>query len=230
MGLSDNLTKRGGSAFLVPDCGEALVSLTDLSPRIEVYPYYHRHRVPGALRDCYLREGAARRLCQAAEQLPEGIRMVVLDGWRPYEVQLALYEMTKALLKKDGARSAENIVRELEKFVAYPSDDPENPSPHMTGGAVDLTLADELGWLDMGTDFDEFTEKAKSDWFERLRDPGGNEIAIRNNRRLLRRTMLEAGFRNYEEEWWHYDFGNLPWAAITDETPIYKGIKLQTNV
>ena len=24
--------------------------------------------------------------------------------------------------------------------------------------------------------------------------------------------MTEAGFQNYEEEWWHYDYGNVTWA------------------
>ncbi len=228
--VTDISTRRGESVLLVYECGEPLVSLTNISPKIKVYPYYYLHRVQGAFQDCYLREGAAQKLRHAAEQLPEGIHLVVLDGWRPYEVQLALYEMTKAILLKNGEVTEKNITRELEKFVAYPSDDPEAPSRHMTGGAVDLTLADDQGWLDMGTDFDEFTDKAKTDWYDDRSNLSANEIIVRNNRTLLKQMMVNVGFRNYEEEWWHYDYGNQPWAALTNEIAFYKGIKLPKNV
>ena len=32
------------------------------------------------------------------------------------------------------------------------------------------------------------------------------------NRCILFHSMKEAGFQNYEEEWWHYDYGNVTWA------------------
>ena len=90
----------------------------------------------------------------------------------------------------------------------------------MTGGAVDLTLADMQGhYLPMGGNFDETEEHSYTDYYndhEKLRDPK-NAIA-RNNRNTLRRVMQEAGFTNYEREWWHYDFGNRQWAERTGET------------
>lgn len=208
----------------IHETGEPLVSLSNLSHKIKVFPYYFHHNVPGALNNCYLREGAAQRLARAAEQLPARLTLVVLDGWRPYEVQLALYEITKEFFRTTYGLKEDEVLQELAKFVAPPSADPDNPSPHMTGGAIDLTIADQDGWLDMGTGFDEFTEKSQTDWYERIPRPNERERTIRENRRLLQRVMSAAGFRNYEQEWWHYDYGNQRWAMLTKQTALYKGI------
>ncbi|AJY77575.1 D-alanyl-D-alanine dipeptidase [Paenibacillus beijingensis] len=206
------------------ETGEPLVSLSDISPRIKVLPYYFHHNVPGALNDCYLRAGAAQRLALAAENLPDGCCFVVLDGWRPSEVQRALYETIRESFRRKGMNESE-VARELAKFVAYPSDNVDMPSPHMTGGAVDLTIADPEGWLDMGTGFDEFTVKARTDWYERAALLTETELKIRTNRRLLKQVMANAGFENYDEEWWHYDYGNQRWAMLTGGQAIYKGVR-----
>jgi D-alanyl-D-alanine dipeptidase len=34
--------------------------------------------------------------------------------------------------------------------------------------------------------------------------------SARDNRLLLRRLMTDAGFVNYANEWWHYDFTHGP--------------------
>ncbi|KIL40394.1 hypothetical protein SD70_14080 [Gordoniibacillus kamchatkensis] len=201
-----------------------MVPLSNLSPRIKVFPYYYHHNVTGAMNECYLRAGAAQRLVQAAGKLPKGLHFLVLDGWRPYEVQKALYDMTKEAFEKKGM-SEDEVRREISKFVAYPSDDADAPSPHMTGGAVDLTIAGADGWLDMGTGFDEFTEKARTDWYETAKALSEAERAVRDNRRLLKQAMTEAGFRSYDEEWWHFDYGNIPWGKATNQVAIYKGVK-----
>ena len=71
--------------------------------------------------------------------------------------------------------------------------------------------------VDMGTVFDEFEEIAHSDYFERE----GAEESVRLNRRLLYNVMMEAGFTNYDCEWWLYDWGNRSWARINKCTSIY---------
>lgn len=215
----------GYRSIPIHETGERLVSLSNLSPKIKVSPFYFQQKIPEAINDCYLRQGAAERLLRAAERLPDGLHFVVLDGWRPYEVQLALYEIHKETLRKTNGMTEGRVLQELSKFVAYPSENPDTPSPHMTGGAVDLTIADSEGWLDMGTGFDEFTEKAKTDWFESRTEFEHQEEKIRSNRRLLKTVMTSAGFMNYENEWWHYDYGNQRWAMSTGETAIYKGLR-----
>ena len=105
-------------------------------------------------------------------------------------------------------------------FVSYPSEDPDCPFVHSTGGAVDLTIVDPEGReLDMGTGFDDFSDAANTAYFEKN---GSQEI--RDNRRLLYNVMLAAGFTNYPSEWWHYDFGDRFWAAIKNTDSIYQGI------
>jgi D-alanyl-D-alanine dipeptidase len=208
----------------IHECAEPLLPLTGLSERIHVYPYYAMQGYPGALPECYLRKSAAIRLVQAAESLPPGYKLVVLDGWRPYQVQLSLYEGWKQHLLDQGWQEGEALRRELTKYVAYPSENPERPPRHLTGGAVDLTISDADGWLDMGTDFDDFSPRAATRFFEELDDSDERTNRIRRNRRLLYHVMITAGFTNYSEEWWHYDYGNQAWASIRGTTAIYGGI------
>ena len=74
----------------------------------------------------------------------------------------------------------------------------------------------------MGTEFDHFGPRAAAMYFE---EPGRDE-RIRDNRRLLREAMLSEGFRQDEDEWWHYDFGNQIWAATFDKPFAIYGEKM----
>jgi len=206
------------------ECGEAMVPLSAFSPRITVYPAYYHRGYAGAQTEAYLRKGAAERLALAAEQLPAGYRLVVLDGWRSHEVQDSLYEGFRQSLIAQGWTDEDAIARELGKFVAKPTTDLEKPSPHLSGGAVDLTIAGPDGWLAMGTDFDDFSELAATRSFEEIREPAEKEIEIRDNRRLLYHAMIQAGFTNYAQEWWHYEYGTRSWARQTRQLPFYGGI------
>ncbi|MEG2859301.1 MAG: M15 family metallopeptidase [Clostridia bacterium] len=77
-------------------------------------------------------------------------------------------------------------------------------SGHSRGCAVDLTLVDETGApLDMGGDFDLMDARSHHG----ARDVGKRQAA---NRKLLRRIMLDAGFDDYESEWWHYTVKDEP--------------------
>ena len=53
---------------------------------------------------------------------------------------------------------------EAQRYVSIPSADLTRPSPHATGGAVDLSVLDPNGrLLDMGTKFDHFGIEGQSD-------------------------------------------------------------------
>ncbi|UZM97087.1 hypothetical protein OL548_17645 [Lysinibacillus sp. MHQ-1] len=53
-----------------------------------------------------------------------------------------------------------NYCRQLKKYVALPSAEAAHLAPHLTGGAIDITLADRQGKaLNLGTAFDEMNEK-----------------------------------------------------------------------
>ena len=47
---------------------------------------------------------------------------------------------------------------------------------------------------------------------------------VRDNRRLLYETMINAGFTNLPSEWWHYDYGTKFWGYFTGKKALYKGI------
>jgi D-alanyl-D-alanine dipeptidase len=206
------------------ECGEPLLPLSNLSNKLTVYPIYYHQGYEGTQTEAYLRVSAAKRLVQAAEQLPDGYRLVVLDGWRSYQVQKSLYERFRQNLLAQGWEEGQALSAELSKYVAFPREDVQKPTPHLSGGAVDVTIEGPNGWLEMGTEFDDFSELAATRFYEEMTSDSERERLIRDNRRLLYHLMTDAGFVNYPKEWWHYEFGTLTWARHKKTHAIYGGI------
>lgn len=202
------------SALPITECGERLVPMSLAPEPIKVFPAYARLGIPGAVPECFVREGVYRALLHAARQLPDGIGMVVLDGWRPWRVQQYLFDtLHEAIHHHHPALDDGELMVRTREFVSLPSRDPMAPSPHLTGGAVDVTLCDADGMpLDMGTQFDEALPASHTDHFETLPALSSAQCQARNNRRLLYHVMREAGFTNLPSEWWHYDYGDQLWA------------------
>jgi zinc D-Ala-D-Ala dipeptidase len=75
--------------------------------------------------------------------------------------------------------------------------------------ALDITLLDENGnEFDMGTGFDDLTERSHPDLEQVLLAKGDIAQTQIDNRQLLRDAMAQAGFVGIRSEWWHYDFGD----------------------
>ena len=215
---------EGSGALLgveVPDaveCGEALVDITDLHPRIRYAASYLEMGIEGAPSRCLVRSGVYERLCAALELLPVAYSFLIYDTLRPLAVQRALFEDYKGKLAAEHPELDEAELEErTSEFVARPVKDALRPSSHQTGGAVDLTLLKGGQAVDMGTEFDEFAPVAHAAHFERP----GMDAAVRDNRRLLHNVMREAGFTHYEGEWWHFDYGDRQWAACLGCAPRY---------
>jgi D-alanyl-D-alanine dipeptidase len=128
---------------------------------------------------CYLHTDTARLLRKAvALAAPLGLKLKILDAFRPAEAQWALW----------------NHLPDPD-YIA----DPRRGSPHSMGAAVDLTLIDrESGSeLDFGTGFDDMRPAS---WH--------GDVTIspsaQRNRALLLGLMTAAGFDFYHREWWHY--------------------------
>jgi D-alanyl-D-alanine dipeptidase len=138
-----------------------------------------------------------RRLAVAARALPEPYGLVVLDGWRPPGFQRELL-----------AYYRDRYGGGTEGYVADPDDRRVVP-PHVTGGAVDLTLSAGGVPLALGTDFDDFTERAHLAALEG-RTADRLPAALR---RLLARVLSAQGFAPYPLEWWHWSHGDQRWAA-----------------
>lgn len=196
---------------------DALVEVRSISPRIIDEPKYHQMGLAGSRAVAVIREGVAERLERVANGLPAGMKLIVWDAWRSFETQQALYEAWMAdLARKHTEWSQEVLHRETARYVSVPSRDPNCPAPHITGGAVDLTLADADGRpLDLGTDFDAFVPEAGATALE------STPSSARDNRRLLFWSMAAEGFTAYVEEWWHFDFGDQFWGSITGRPARY---------
>ena len=130
---------------------------------------------------CYLLDLVVSELVKVQQDLKKmNLGLKIFDGFRPFYVQ--------------------------EKFWAIPSArpflaDPRRGGKHTRGTAVDLTLIDleTKKELDMPSGFDEFTERAASDY------QGATELQ-KKNRGILQAVMERHNFQRIKSEWWHFDY------------------------
>jgi D-alanyl-D-alanine dipeptidase len=143
-----------------------------------VLPGYEANRA-------YLRREAAEALARVQRRLRSGgMGLKVFDGYRPVRATLGMVEW---------ARRTDQMHLIEDGYIA-------SHSRHNLGLAVDLTLVDfSVGGreVDMGTPYDTFSEQAH------YANATGRTLRYRQ---LLRRVMESEGFRQYEQEWWHYSF------------------------
>lgn len=130
---------------------------------------------------CYLHKKAVDALIAVQKELSTmGLGLKVFDGYRPLSVQQMMWDAVQD-----------------ERYVSNPA---KNKGRHTRGTAVDLTLVDcEGNELEMPTAFDDFTEKAHSDYSDLSE-------AVLRNRTLLAEVMERHGFQRLPTEWWHFDF------------------------
>lgn len=186
---------------------------------LENPPYYER--IPGSISELFVRRSVGERLKRVNARLAAGgLELYLFDAWRPQAVQRYFHDVWfPAWLKKrmphlEGAA----LVEEVENYWSAPTAGAGSPSPHSTGGAVDLTIRFVATGqpLFMGGLFDDVTEDAWSDAYERRAAVSMSDEDARANRRLLFWVMAEEGFANNPTEWWHYSWGDQMWARLTD--------------
>lgn len=211
----------------IKDNGEQLIQIGGDHPRVFIHPIYYAQQIPSSLQSIYLRESAYERLKLALSLLPQKYSFILYDGYRPLQVQQFLFTQFSEQIKSQNPTFTEQQVKqETLKYVAFPSLNKEYPAPHLTGGAIDLTIGDSNGnALHLGTAFDEMNKKSATRYFEQNAEENSE---ARDLRRLLYNCMTTAGFMNYSEEWWHYDFGNISWARRTgSENAIYGAVEAE---
>ncbi len=215
---------------------EPLVDLADYGivglnhfSRIDNPPY---HQVfPGAITQLLLRRSVAERLASVDAGLRrDGLMLFVHDAYRPTAVQAYAHDvwMPARLRETDPSLEGEALLAAVEQYWARPTTDPASPSPHLTGGAVDLTLASAHSGqcLFMGSIFDELTEIGHTDHLETFEPRSYSDGEAQTNRRRLYWAMIDAGFCNQPYEWWHYSWGDQMWARLTDEPAAFYGAAL----
>ena len=98
--------------------------------------------LPGALPRGWVRGGWPSAWRGVAASLPDGHGLVVWDGYRPIATQAALYgAYLEELTMVHPDWPADALEEAAARYVTPPSRSLVAPPPHLTGGAVDLTLA-----------------------------------------------------------------------------------------
>ena len=183
-------------------------------------PYYHA--IPGAIDVIAMREGAAKRLQHANDVLGlVELELWVFDAWRPQAVQIYFHDqwLPNELKRRDPSLSGDALLAQVETYWAAPSAGDDAPSPHSTGGAIDLTIRWRNGdplW--MGSLFDDASAIANTAHFEGAATDAAFSFSAeeaRANRRLLYWLMRDAGFASNPNEWWHFSYGDQMWAQLT---------------
>jgi D-alanyl-D-alanine dipeptidase len=192
--------------------------------RIKIRPMYYELGF-NLVSDVYGRRIVLEKILAALEKIPQNYGLTIWDVYRPRAVQKKLFEWMRAEIKKNyPALTDEENLLEAQKYMSLPSQigDAYCP-PHLSGGAIDLTLHDRAtgNEIDMGTIFDDCTERAHRDYFEHATDLDAHSLLIRNHRRTLRQAMEAAGFTTYQYEWWHYDIGTILWQKATGKEALF---------
>ncbi|MEK9174939.1 MAG: M15 family metallopeptidase [Patescibacteria group bacterium] len=188
------------------DCSEELVSIEKFfvsnSQKIFLSPVWSKKDVPVMV----LRENALEKLLKVSRGLKGKYFFKVTDAYRSVSLQRKLFsQVCQEVKTEDNSLSEEETKTRARRFVADPD---FGVPPHSTGGAIDLTLVDELGSeFDMGTKIDVLDDRAET--FSSKITP-----EQMSNRVFLLGVMEKEGFVNLASEWWHYSYGDQYWAAF----------------
>ena len=172
----------------------------------------------------YVRTDVLNRLKEAADSLGDQYKLVLRAGHRPVEVQEKLLELcAKDYKGENPGVSDEDALSHARTFV----DDPSLTLPsHCGGGSVDVELYDVTlnSLVDFGSprDLDDDISYLHS-----------NRITPKQkeNRMLLLKSMLNAGFASCYSEWWHFSYGDKTWAWFYGkQDSLYDFISLEDKV
>ena len=189
---------------------EGFAHVTDLCENVILeIRYFSSYNFVGKRIDGYaapqaiLSEPAARALCKAAAAAEvKGYTLKIFDAYRP---QAAVDHFVR--WGKDAAdiRMKPIFYPNVDKAHVFDLGYIASRSGHSRGSTVDLTLVNRQSGkeVDMGTPFDFFGEASHH-------GAKGMTQQQEANRAVLLGLMEKAGFKRYDEEWWHYTLKNEP--------------------
>lgn len=197
------------AAIPVADCGEPLMDV-----RGTLLVDDRRADATGAY--AHLRHGVLDRLGHAQSLLPDGLRLLYVEGYRPPGLQRRYFvDYADELRAANPAWPDEQVNQAASRYVS-----PPQIAPHSAGAAVDLTLVDADGTeLDMGTRVNASPEESHGACYT---DADSISSQARANRTVLAAALSAAGLINYGTEWWHWSYGDRYWALMTGQpTALY---------
>jgi D-alanyl-D-alanine dipeptidase len=195
-------------------------------------------RIPGyEAPRCLLTVPAARALAAVQDQLrSRGLSLKIYDCYRPQRAVDAFVAWGEDL---GDQRMKREFYPTVDKSRIFADGYIASRSGHSRGSTVDLTLVpvptpEQPAFdasapqrsceapqserfpdtsVDMGTGFDCFSPLSHTD------NPAIGGAAM-EHRQLLKSLMLEQGFRNLAEEWWHYTLMDEPYPDTYFDSPI----------
>ena len=178
-----------------------MIDFLSLSPRIFFDKPHFKYR-----RETVLRRAVAERLAQAADNLPGGYKMAVIEGWRPPHIQRRMYQAIWNRFAKDHPDWSPTRMKRTVNRYSAPMDR-RVPPPHTTGGAMDIMLADASGKVfNHSAPFAPFAENTFSF------DAQGLSPEARRYRDIMAEVLIPLGVTNYPSEYWHWSYGDQGWA------------------
>ncbi|WP_055586374.1 M15 family metallopeptidase [Peterkaempfera griseoplana] len=164
----------------------------------------------------HVRQGVLDRLLHAQSLLPDGLRLLFVEGYRPPILQRRYFNHYSDELRTANPTWPQDRIRAAaSRYVS-----PPEIAPHSAGAAVDLTLVDADGTeLDMGTRVNADPEESNCACYT---DADSISPQARSNRTTLATALNTAGLVNYGTEWWHWSHGDRYWALMTNQpTALY---------
>ncbi|MFF1712216.1 M15 family metallopeptidase [Streptomyces sp. NPDC058268] len=210
------MSDRRVTTVAVQECGERLVNIREHGA---IQVDLRKQDTDGAF--AFLREGVLERLLHAQTLLPDGTRLLFIEGYRPPALQRRYFEEYADQLRRSNPDWQPEQVREAaSRFVS-----PPEIAPHSAGAAVDVTLVDRHGHeMDMGTRVNASPEESNGACYTAA---STIDAQARANRDTLGRALSAAGLINYGTEWWHWSWGDRYWALMAQRpSALYGPVEL----
>ena len=224
------------------------VTLTDVVPdAILEIRYFGTYNFVGDRIDGYL-ESTALMTKQAADSLravsdevmKQGYRLKIYDAYRP---QMGVDHFVRWAEDIPDTRMKPYFYPDLDKSVLFEQEYIYEKSGHTRGSTVDLTLFDmeTEKELDMGGTFDWFGPESHPDFCgnpetgeytgDNHKSPVGRSITEEQfkHRMILRKAMLNHGFKPIDSEWWHFTLKDEPFPDTYFTFPVRKLCNAGTN-
>jgi D-alanyl-D-alanine dipeptidase len=203
---ADLRRKELSSNVNVQDDQSSLVALKDAGFRLMFEPSMMTDY------DYRVREAVCEKIGRISNRLEEQDRVLVIRSvWRSFEHQRRLWNGKAAVMRLEHPeRSEDEIDVIVSRFIAPPRE-----SMHATGGAVDALIYDaKTGQvLDFGNNDGLHLELDETCY---PLHPGISDTA-KENRQLLMGLFEDEDFVVDCLEYWHFDYGNVSWAAGKDK-------------
>lgn len=161
----------------------------------------------------YLTKQATTALQKVQEELKlQGLGLKIFDGFRP---QMAVDSFEVWAKDVNDTIAKQEFYPDVDKRDLFTLGYIASKSGHSRGSTVDVTIINlqTKQELDMGSAFDFFGVISHQD--TPLITP-----EQKANRLILKQAMLKQGFKEYQEEWWHFTLIDEPFPNTYFNFPV----------